>query len=106
MTPAKLLILMDKQMDKLELQEIPLASFQCLFYNANRNPGDPSKGIPPTEAKTVDDFKIYKRRRKTLAAKDDRPGGRHVQDGAKADRSKWMSWAAGKAPRQVFKKEK
>ena len=85
--------------------ELPIAQIAALFYNANRDPGDEEKGRSPAEPKSVEDFQIFgkrKNRTKTLAAKDEaRPGGRHVHDGAKADKSAWTAWARGKTKQQV-----
>lgn len=105
MTPAKLLILMDNHRELLATQEQPIAAIACMFYNANRNPGDPAKGIPAAELKPVDEFLMFKKRKgtRTLAAKDG-PGGRHNLDGAIVDRGAWESWAKGKAQPTVHRR--
>ena len=97
MTPAKLLILIDKQQEQLSLHELPVAASACLFYNMNRDPGDEEKGRPPAAAKTPHDFRVFGKRRRGLAAKDEAPGPRLNLDGAKADRGSWSAWAQSKA---------
>lgn len=100
MTPAKLLLLMEARRDLFGIQEMPLAEFKCMFYNAHRDSGDEKTGRAAAPALKPSDFQTFKRRGKqeSLAAKD-LPGGRHNLDGAVADKGKWEAWAKGKSRR-------
>lgn len=103
MTPAKMLLLIRKRESDLAARELPIACFQALYYNMNRSPGDPEKGIPAADPLAPKDFLVFGHNRKrTLAAKDDYgPGGKHVLYGARADRDRWEAWAGSKVQPQV-----
>lgn len=98
MTPAKLVVLMGKHRERLAVTELPVAAFHCLFANVNRSPGNKEKGIPPAPPMELDSFRMFSKKKggRSLAAKDDNPGGRHNHDGAKADRGAWLSWVKGR----------
>lgn len=96
MTPALALILMNKRMDRMRLLEHPIAQVACIFWNANRDPGDSEKGRPAADAKPLKEFLVFKKSKKSLATKEEGPGGSHNLYGAKSDKSAWMGWAQGK----------
>lgn len=64
MTPAKLVALMDKQMDRMELQEIPIARLSWIYVNSKRDPGDPEKGKPAASEIPFDSCRMFNRKRK------------------------------------------
>lgn len=66
MTPAKLVALMDKRMDRMELMEMPIARLSWLYINSKRDPGDPEKGKPPAPEVPFDDVRMFRRKRKGL----------------------------------------
>lgn len=108
MTPAKLVALMGKRMDQMELAELPVVKLTYLYSCSHRDPGDPKEGRPPAPEVPFDEFRVVGRnRRRPLAAKDDgsRPGGAHNLMGAKADRSAWEAFARSKRSKPMKLKE-
>ena len=98
MTPAKVLALMDKRLDRRELDEVPIAKLAWLYVNAQRDPGDPEKGRPPAEPRPFDEFRSFKRKRKGLVTKDGVPaiGGAHNWEGVKTNKAAFEAWGKGK----------
>lgn len=107
MTPAKLLALMDRRMDRDELQELPIAALRCTYANFHRDPGDSEKGIPPAPQMPMDDFRIFKRSRNSdgsLVNKDvPAQGGSQNWAGARANRKAFEDWSKGRSIRLVRK---
>lgn len=111
MTPAKLVALWDKRMDRLDMEERPIAQLAYLFLCSKRDPGDPGANPPRTASPEIDpdSVRIYKRSSKrSLAAKPDdpKPGGKHNVLGAKANRSDFEAMGKGRTRRLTRTKEK
>lgn len=102
MTPAKLLVLMNRERDRLALAEMPVASLACLLYNINRDPGDKDKGIPPAPLGKIEQFLVFKRKKSgTLDSKvGDKDPQYYSLHGAVVDKGAWMAWAQSKGRRQ------
>lgn len=109
MTPAKLVALVGRRMDRDEMAELPIAALRCMYANAHRDFGDKDKGIPPAPPMPLDDFRMFRRNR----AKDDSllnkdtpaPGGPHNWAGARANKRAFEDFSKGRSIRLVVKKE-
>jgi len=107
MTPAKLLALMEKDMERLELSEYPIARLGWLYVNAHRDPGDAERGRPPAEPVPFEECLVFAKRRKGkgLVTKDTpQPGGAHNYRGAKADRAAFEAMGRANRRRLTVKK--
>jgi hypothetical protein len=97
MTPAKYLALLEKRLDRLDIEEMPIAKLSWLYLNAHRDPGDEDKGRPPAPTIPFDEVRMFKRKRKSSATKEaiPAPGSEHNWAGVKANRAAFEAWGRG-----------